>query len=157
MSGKNIFKLTGCIVLTTVVGGVSGFIIKDDIRGWYATLAKPVFNPPNYLFGPVWTALYILMGISFYIILNTIDSRAKKVAITAFALQLFLNFWWSIIFFSFHQIAFAFGEIVLLWLCIGWMIFAFYKQKPVAGYLQIPYLLWVTFASVLNLSVLLLN
>jgi len=157
MTGRNIFKLIGCITLPLVVGGVSGFITASQISGWFATLTKPSFNPPNYLFGPVWTTLYILMGVSFYMILNLAPNRGRTIAIAAFGVQLFLNFWWSIIFFSFHRLDLAMVEIALLWVSIVWMIFSFFRQRPLAGYLQIPYLLWVSFASALNLGILLLN
>ena len=157
MTGRNIFKLIGCITLPLVVGGVSGFITASQISGWFATLTKPSFNPPNYLFGPVWTTLYILMGVSFYMILNLAPIRGRTIAIAAFGVQLFLNFWWSIIFFSFHRLDLAMVEIALLWVSIVWMIFSFFRQRPLAGYLQIPYLLWVSFASALNLGILLLN
>ena len=157
MNLKNLLRLAGCIAVTLVVGGVSGFITAQSITGWYATLVKPSFNPPNYVFGPVWTLLYILMGFSLNMILNQPASVNRTKAIVAFGVQLFLNFWWSIIFFSFHQLGFAMAEIVLLWAFIIWMIIAFRKLKPVAGYLQIPYLLWVSFASALNLAIMLLN
>ena len=157
MTAKNLFKLSGCVMLTLVIGGVSGFLTKDSITGWYATLVKPSFNPPNYVFGPVWTLLYILMGISFYMILNTGAGRERTKCIAIFGGQLFLNFWWSIIFFNFHRICLAQMEMALLWLSIIWMIIAFSRQNKAAGYLQIPYLLWVSFASALNFGILCLN
>ena len=158
MSGKNILKLIGCIVLAEVIGGASGFLIRNEITGWYTTLTKPSFNPPNWLFGPVWTTLYLLMGISLYmIIVNVPASKQKTAAIAVWGVQLFLNFWWSIIFFNFHRLDLAMAEIAVLWIMIVWMIIGFYKLKPAAGLLQIPYLLWVSFASALNLAILLLN
>ena len=157
MNFKKILRLTGCIILTLLVGGVSGFITAQSITGWYTTLVKPSFNPPNYVFGPVWTFLYILMGFSLNMILNQPASINRTQAIAVFGVQLFLNFWWSIIFFSFHRLGFAMAEIVLMWASIIWMIVAFVRLKPWAGYLQIPYLLWVSFASVLNLAIMLLN
>ena len=157
MSFKSILKLSGCILLTLVVGGVSGFLTKDDITTWYAGLAKPVFNPPNFVFGPVWTLLYILMGVSLYLILQSPKSGERNRAVVVFCAQLFLNFWWSIIFFRFHRVGLAQFEMALLWLSILWMIILFVRQRPVAGYLQIPYLLWVSFASVLNFGIWVLN
>lgn len=157
MTAKTILKLIACIALPVIVGGISGFIIRNEITGWYAALIKPAFNPPNYLFGPVWTILYILMGISLYMILNSVPDKRRTTALVIFGAQLFLNFWWSIIFFSFHLTGFAMAEILVLWVFIIWMIFTFVKVKPAAGYLQIPYLLWVSFASALNLAIVLLN
>ena len=87
MSFKSILKLSGCILLTLVVGGVSGFLTKDDITTWYAGLAKPVFNPPNFVFGPVWTLLYILMGVSLYLILQSPKSGERNRAVVVFCAQ----------------------------------------------------------------------
>ena len=157
MTFKNILKLIACIALPVIVGGVSGFLTLDSISGWYATLVKPSFNPPNYLFGPVWTLLYILMGVSFYLVLNQPQSKERSLAFAIYGIQLFLNFWWSIIFFSFKRVDFAMVEIVVLWITIIVMISIFFKVKKQAAYLQIPYLLWVSFASALNLGILLLN
>ena len=120
-------------------------------------LIKPPFNPPNYLFGPVWSALYLLMGVSLFMIVKMEKSELRINAILVFGIQLFLNFWWSIFFFRFHRPDVALAEIVLMWFAILFMIFSFYKAKPVAAYLQIPYLLWVSFASVLNASIWWLN
>ena len=157
MTGKNILKLVACIAVPLIVGGISGYITASQITSWYATLNKPSFNPPNYLFGPVWTLLYIMMGVSLFIVLNTPEDKPRKRAAAIFSVQLFLNFCWSIIFFSLHRPDFAMAEIILLWVSIVAMIVSFFRLKPVAAYLQIPYLLWVTFASALNLSILLLN
>ena len=157
MTGKSILKLIGCIALPLVVGGISGFVTAQQISGWYATLNKPSFNPPNYLFGPVWTSLYILMGVSLYLVLNTPAVKQRTAGIIIFSIQHFLNFWWSIIFFSLHQPGFAFIEIVLLWVSIITMIVTFFRIKPIAAYLQVPYLLWVSFASALNYGIWMLN
>ena len=157
MTLKNVLKLTGCVVLTLAVGGISGFITSSEINGWYATLVKPGFNPPNWIFGPVWTLLYFLMGVALYMLIGNAPSKEQRAGILIFAAQLFLNFWWSIIFFSFHRLDLALGEIGLLWLFILWMIIVLFRQKPVAGYLMIPYLLWVSFATALNFAILRLN
>jgi translocator protein len=157
MGKINVTRLLLCIALTLIVGGVSGFATATEIKGWYITLQKPSFNPPNYLFGPVWTILYILMGVSLYLIIQTPKSTLRKNAIIAFGIQLFLNFWWSIIFFKMHRLDIALVEIILMWAAIAVTIHLFRKVKPVAGYLQIPYLCWVSFATVLNLALYLLN
>lgn len=153
---KNIAKFISCILLTLATGGISGFATASEIKGWYLSLNKPSFNPPNYLFGPVWTLLYFLMGISLFIIIITKNNN-KKQAIAAFAVQLILNFFWSIIFFRWHQIGAALAEIAMLWLSIIAMIITFYKINRIAGLLQIPYLMWVSFASALNAAIFMLN
>jgi benzodiazapine receptor len=150
-------KLTLCILLPLLVGGVSGYATATGITTWYTTLNKPFFNPPNYLFGPVWTILYILMGISFYRILQSQESKIKTTGIMIFCMQLALNFCWSFLFFKFQLLAISFIEIIIMWISIVTMIYTFTKIDKTAGYLQIPYLLWVSFASVLNGSIWYLN
>ncbi len=150
-------KLIVCITLPVLVGGISGFATGSSIGTWYVTLNKPFFNPPNYLFGPVWTTLYILMGISFFMILQTPISDLRKKAIRIFCIQLFLNFWWSFIFFKFQLLGLALIEIILMWIAILNMIIIFKKINATASYLQIPYILWVSFATILNASLWLLN
>jgi tryptophan-rich sensory protein len=139
-----------------LVGGISGIATVSGIKDWYVHLNKPFFNPPNYLFGPVWSLLYLLMGVSFYMILQS-KSVAKKRAILIFFIQLFLNFWWSFLFFKFQLLGISMIEIILMWLSILWMIIDFKKINETAGYLQLPYLAWVTFASLLNASIWYLN
>ncbi len=150
-------KLILCITLTLSIGAISGIATASGINGWYVTLNKPTFNPPNYLFGPVWSMLYILMGISFYLVLQANNSIVRKRAIIIFCTQLILNFFWSFLFFKFQLVGLAFAEIIFIWLSILAMIFTFYKINKTASYLQIPYLLWVSFASVLNGSIWMLN
>lgn len=154
---KKYLKLLGCIFLTLSVGGVSGVATASGIDNWFVSLNKPFFNPPNYLFGPVWTILYILMGISFFLILQSPIKELKRNAIFIFAIQLSLNFLWSFLFFKFQLIGLAFIEIILIWLSILTMIITFYKIDRIAALLQIPYLLWVSFASVLNGAIWWLN
>lgn len=153
---KKLITFIACILLTLSVGGLSGYLTSTQIPGWYAGLQKPSFNPPNYLFGPVWTLLYLLMGISLFIVIRSgISGKSKPIII--FATQLVLNFFWSIIFFNFHQVSLALVDILLLWLCIFIMIRSFYKINKAAGLIQIPYLLWVSFATALNTAILILN
>lgn len=137
-------------------GAIGSIFTFSAIPTWYATLAKPSFNPPNWLFGPAWTILYILMGIAFYLVWTS-PRENKKIAYMAFFAQLILNALWSIIFFGAHNLGLAFGEIVLLWLAILWTILEFRKISKPAAYLLIPYILWVTFAGILNFSVWRLN
>ena len=149
--------LTLCIGLPLLVGGVAAWVTIQNVQSWYPVLIKPSFNLPNAVFGPVWTLLYILMGISFYLILREPSSAQRKQAIVLFGIQLILNFWWSILFFRFHWIDIALVDIVLLWLFIILMIRQFYKVSGKAANLQWPYLAWVSFASVLNASIWYLN
>lgn len=149
---KLLISISACLA----VGGVSGFVTANEIPGWYVNINKPVFNPPNWIFGPVWTALYILMGIAFFLIWKS-PTPAKEKAYLFFALQLVLNFFWSIIFFRLHAVGFAFAEIIMMWICILLTIVSFYPISKPAAYLLIPYLLWVSFASVLNFSIWRLN
>lgn len=146
-----------CVGLTLAIGAIGGIATASGVNVWYQTLNKPLFNPPSYLFGPVWTILYILMGISFYLILQSSNTVFRKRAVIIFCIQLFLNFCWSFLFFKFQLVGTAFIEIILIWLSIVLMIIAFYKINRTAAYLQIPYLLWVSFACVLNGSIWILN
>jgi benzodiazapine receptor len=150
-------KLILCILIPLAIGSISGFATATGIKSWYVTLNKPFFNPPNYLFGPVWTILYLLMGISIYMILQTPKTDIRKKAIIIFCIQLGLNFLWSFLFFKFQLVGIAFIEILLIWASILTMIITFYKLNKTAALLQIPYLMWVSFASVLNGAIWWLN
>jgi benzodiazapine receptor len=150
------FKFIICIAIPLVVGFLSGIISAPKIQTWYLTLQKPSFDPPNYIFGPVWTTLYILMGVSLFMIVRS-ESDLKARALIIFSVQLLLNFFWSIIFFNLERVGLALIEIGLLWICILLMINTFYKISKRAAYLQIPYLLWVSFATILNTAIFNLN
>ena len=147
---RKIFLFIVCLVVPLTIGAISGIATSSGLKDWYFNLNKPSFNPPNYLFGPVWSFLYLLMGVSFYLILQETKSPLRKKAINIFILQLSLNFLWSFLFFKFQLLGLAFIEILLIWLSILWMILEFKKLNKTAAYLQIPYLLWVSFASLLN-------
>lgn len=150
-------KILVSIILPLSVGAIAGIATAQSIPEWYVTLNKPSFNPPNWIFGPVWTTLYILMGISLFLVWKQDPGKERNRAILIFSLQLLLNFAWSFIFFYFRMIDFALIEIILLWITIVVMLVLFYKIKPIASYINIPYLLWVTFATVLNTSYYFLN
>ena len=158
LNRQTILKLIFSLALPLAIGGISSYLVRNEMDGdWFNTLAKPPFNPPSYLFGPVWTALYILMGVSMFLIWNTPKTKLRQKALAIFGIQLFFNFWWSILFFSFHTIFLSVVDILVMWFLIIFMITLFKKIKPVTAYLQIPYLLWVTFATVLNISIWYLN
>jgi tryptophan-rich sensory protein len=123
--------------------------------GWYEYISKPAFSPPNWVFGPVWTTLYLLMGISLYIIWNS--KAKKKKALTWYGIQLFLNAIWTPIFFGLQSPTLAFIDILLLWTAILITIISFSKISKKASYLLIPYIIWVTFAAILNLAIIALN
>jgi translocator protein len=150
-------KLIFSILITLAVGAVSGFATAHNIDTWYPTLNKPWFNPPNWIFAPVWTLLYILMGVALYFIWRMPSSPKRNAAMFIFFAQLLLNFLWSFIFFYFHAIAAALADIILLWTAIFIMILLFSRLKASATWLMIPYLCWVSFAMVLNISILQLN
>ena len=150
-------KLIASLLLPLTVGGIAGMFTSEAIPGWYATLNQPSFNPPNWVFGPVWTTLYILMGISLFIIWKLPASKERNKAIAVFGVQLFLNFCWSFFFFHFKMIGLALIDIVALWIMIVMMLVYFYRLKPLAAFINIPYLLWVSFATALNTAYFLLN
>jgi len=150
-------KLIIAILLPMVIGGFSGFLTANSINDWYTTLHQPSFNPPNWVFGPVWTTLYLIMGISLYRIWKLPVSAERNLAIGEFFGQMILNLFCSLIYFRWHLIGFALAEIILMWTMIALMIHHFRKLDAVAGYMNIPYLLWVTFASALNGAYFILN
>ena len=143
------------LLIPLLVGGLSS-LLSGNSREFYSTINTPDFAPPGIVFPIVWPILYLLMGISSYII-YTSGSEQTKDAMISYAIQLFFNFAWSIIFFRFHEFGLAFLWLILLWVSILLMIIKFSKINKVAALLQIPYLLWVTFAGVLNLAIFLLN
>ena len=157
MGKSNIFKLVICLVLTIGLGGAGGFFTVKEIASWYVTLHKPNFNPPNYLFGPAWSVLYVLMGISLYIIWKQPPSAQRKQAITIFLIQFTLNIIWSFIFFNQHQILWALADIIAMWLLILLTIFSFAKLNKTAAWLLVPYISWVSFATLLNAAIWMLN
>ncbi len=156
---KPFYKLIISIVLPVVVGWVSSYFTASSVKTWFVTLKKPLFNPPSWLFAPVWTILYILMGIAFYLIWKNSSANhdLKKRAIAFYFLQLLLNFFWSVIFFYSRQPGWAFAEILVLLLMIIVTAFHFYKISKTAGWLMLPYILWVCFATLLNYSIWQLN
>lgn len=159
MSAKsiNILKFIVSIVIPLGLGSVAGIVTSEAIPEWYASLNRPSFSPPNWLFGPAWTTLYILLGISLFLVWKQPPSVDRNRALLMFAVQMVLNFAWTFIFFYFRMLQLALIEIVVLWLSILVMMLWFYKVKPLAAYLNIPYILWVTFATVLTAGYFYLN
>jgi benzodiazapine receptor len=149
-----ILGAVGAIVLTFGAAYVGSRFPVDE---WYTALSKPSWNPPNWLFGPVWSVLYILMAISVWLVWREEGLLGAIVPLSIFLLQLVLNAAWSWLFFGLHELGIAFVEIVTLWVAIVINITLFWRLKPISGILLIPYLLWVTFASVLNYTLWRLN
>lgn len=151
-------KLFLSILIPLLVGGISGFFTSSGVQGWYAVANKPWFNPPNWIFAPVWTALYILMGIAVFLIWKAeADKAVKQTALILFVVQLTLNFFWSLIFFKLQQPGWALVEIAVMWLAILFTILWFGKISSTAAWLLVPYISWVSFASVLNYAIWKLN
>ncbi|AKM81613.1 MAG: TspO and MBR like protein [Candidatus Pacebacteria bacterium GW2011_GWF2_38_9] len=154
---KKILTLLVSIITCQLAGAIGSIFTFSAIPNWYSTINKPFFNPPNWLFGPVWTLLYLFMGIALYLILITKKTAKRKTALIVFFTQLGLNSLWSIIFFGLHSPGFAFIEIIFLLIFIVLSILKFLPISKKAAYLLVPYLLWVSFASILNFSIFLLN
>ncbi|MGH9618069.1 MAG: TspO/MBR family protein [Acidobacteriaceae bacterium] len=156
-AGLHLWQLAGWIVLSLAVGSLAGLLSRPSIRGWYVGLKKPSFNPPEWVFAPVWTALYILMGIAAWFVSSQPTSPQRTYALIWFLIQLGLNFLWSMMFFRWHAIAGALGEIAFLWLAILATMALFWAVRPLAGWLMVPYFCWVTFAAILNLGIFRFN
>lgn len=151
-------KIAICTVLCMLTGFISGSLTADSIQNWYATLNKPFFNPPNWIFAPVWTILYILLGIAVAMIWHKgLNSNGVKAALGLFVGQFILNLLWSPFFFNLQAPTIALIIIVVLWFLIIMTIMNFNKVDKTAGRLLVPYLLWVSFATVLNGAIVYLN
>jgi len=157
MFKKYILPFLIFLFITFLAAFIGSFFTAKSIPNWYQFLNKPVFAPPNWLFGPAWTLLYLLMTIAAFLVWQKRKEVKTKRALTLYFVQLTLNALWSVIFFGFQNLGLAFLEIVILWLFILSTFFNFYKIRKTAGFLFLPYLCWVTFAAILNLSVWLLN
>ena len=149
-------KLIFCVALPLLAGSIGSYFTSPSIPTWYASLVKPVFNPPSWVFGPVWTTLFIMMGVALYLVLQK-NAKNKKEAYAFFGIQLFLNVLWSFLFFGLHSPLLAFIEIIFLLAAILATMYFFNRISKTASYLLIPYALWVSFATVLNFSLYLLN
>ncbi|MCX6801096.1 MAG: tryptophan-rich sensory protein [Candidatus Diapherotrites archaeon] len=151
-------RLIGCIILCEIAGATGSVFTFPMINTWYSSINKPFFNPPNWIFGPVWTALFLLMGISLYLVLEKgLQKKEVKKAASIFGVQLLMNILWSVLFFGLMSPFLAFIEIIFLWLAIAFTIKSFYPTSKKAAWLLVPYICWVSFALILNFAVWMLN
>jgi tryptophan-rich sensory protein len=157
MKPTDIIKLVASVILCQIAGFLGSLFTTPAIPTWYATLKKPFFTPPNWIFSPVWISLFILMGISLFFVWRRQGHPQFKKALIFFFVQLILNVLWSLAFFGLRLPLLGFIDIILLWIAILLTILHFLKVSKFAGVLLIPYLLWVGFATLLNLSLWILN
>jgi len=152
-------KIIYCVAICLAVGYLSSIVTQSSIKTWYPTIEKPIFNPPNWVFAPVWTMLFILMGIAAGLVWNKLESNKElvKKGLLFFTIQLLLNALWSYLFFGLNNILLALIEIILLWLVIYETYHIFKQIDKKASYLLIPYLAWVGFATILTGSIFWLN
>lgn len=154
---RNYLKFIISILIPLMIGFIGSLFTSKSVDTWYATLKKPSFNPPNWVFAPVWTLLFVLIGLSFYFVWIKNFNKYNKTALLVYSIQLFLNLMWSWLFFYLQSPLMALVEIFVLWLVIFVNIIVFYKISKKAGFLLVPYLLWVTFAIILNLNIFISN
>lgn len=156
---QKVLRIALVVMTCLVIGYLSGIVTRESITTWYPTLIKPVFNPPNWIFAPVWTSLYIMMGVAGGLVWNKLEGNETlvKKAFLFFIIQLALNALWSLIFFKLHNLLLASIEVVLLLLMIFETYTQFKKIDKIAGLLLIPYLAWVSFATILTISIWYLN
>jgi tryptophan-rich sensory protein len=158
MKGKDILIFLGSVILCQGAGVVGSLFTTPRIPTWYAALAKPDFTPPDGVFAPVWITLFFLMGVSLFLVVRDgWEEKDVRIGVGLFILQLVLNVTWSALFFGLTLPLAAFVEIVFLWIAILLTTVWFFRVSKVAGLLLVPYLLWVGFAAVLNLSIAILN
>lgn len=155
---KNWVRLVIALLLPQVAGITAALVTETGESSWYRTLQKPDWNPPNWLFAPVWTTLYIMMGVAFYLIWkSSAPSAQKRPAMRFWITQLVFNFFWTIVFFGLHQPGWALAEICCLWMLILITIFLFARISRLAAWLLVPYISWVSFAALLNYAIWELN
>jgi len=155
---REIPKLIVSILIVFFAGAVGTVFTLKEITTWYVTLPKPAWTPPNWVFGPVWSFLYVLMGIALFLVWREgLDRRDVQIAITVFAVQLVINVVWSLVFFGTHNIAGGLIMVIILWISILINIIVFYRISKPAGLILVPYIIWVSIASYLNYSVFILN
>ena len=157
MKIMDILKLSASIILCQLAGWIGSLATIPSIPTWYETLKKPSFTPPNWIFSPVWVSLYAIMGISLFLVWRNPDKPKVKTALIFFFVQLLFNILWSVSFFGLHSPLLGLMDIILLWVAILLTIKNFFNVSKIAGLLLLPYLLWVSFAVLLNFSLWLLN
>jgi translocator protein len=152
-------KILTVVVTCLCIGYFSGMITRDSIQVWYPTLVKPGFNPPNWIFAPVWSTLYVMMGVAAGLVWHRmeLDRINVRKGLQFFAIQMVLNLLWSYIFFGLHNPLLALAELIVLWLMIYETYVVFRRVDKIAGMLLLPYLAWVTFAGILNAAIFWLN
>jgi tryptophan-rich sensory protein len=151
-------KLFAAVLLCLIVGSMGSLVTTTGSGSWYESLEKPAFTPPNWVFGPVWTTLFILMGIALYLVWQSgTERREVQIALAVFGIQFALNVLWSFLFFGMQSPLLGLVDIVILWIMIAVTIVLFYQIRKIAGYLLIPYIVWVTIATALNYSIYILN
>ena len=156
---KTYSRILLCVVICLAVGYLSSITTQSSIKTWYPTIEKPIFNPPNWVFAPVWTLLFVLMGIAAGRVWNQLETNKElvKKGLLFFAVQLALNALWSYLFFGLQNIFLALIEIILLWLVIFETYLIFKQIDKKASYLLLPYLAWIGFATILTASIFWLN
>lgn len=154
---KSFLGLLFFVAVVAAAAGLGSWATMPEINGWYRTLNKPTWNPPNSIFGPVWTTLYLMMAVAAWMVWKNNSWKRAALPLVLFSIQLLLNIAWSWIFFAWHQLGWAVVDIFLLWLAIAATILSFSRHSKIAAWLLIPYLAWVTFASLLNLSIWRMN
>ncbi len=158
MKPRDILKLVVSIIACLAAGAIGSIFTRSAIPTWYATLEKPAFNPPNWLFAPAWALLYLLMSIAAFLVWRRgLENRQVRIALIVFLIQLILNALWSVVFFGLESPLYGLIVISALWVAILFTVLKFFRISSVASVLLWPYLLWVTFAAVLNVSIWLLN
>jgi benzodiazapine receptor len=150
-------KLIICILICQLAGIIGSLFTISSITSWYANLNRPFFTPPDWLFGPVWITLYALMGISLYLVWNEKSKGKIKIPLAMFSIQLVLNALWSIMFFGFQLIFYGLVEIIIMWIFIALTMLSFYRVSRKAALTLVPYIAWVTIATLLNYFVWVLN
>jgi benzodiazapine receptor len=158
VNGSNLLKFVASLVVVFAAAGIGSLATTKSIPTWYKDLAKPSFNPPNWLFGPAWTVLYLLMAVAAFLVWKQgFGAPGVKLALALFLVQLVLNALWSILFFGLRSPLLGLVEIIVLWLAILVTTVLFFRVLPAAGILFLPYIGWVTFAAVLNAAIFALN
>ncbi len=155
---KPIAKLIIALAIPVAIGAIAGSFTATSVNGWFTSLIKPDFNPPNWLFAPVWTTLYIMMGFSSFMVWNSKKKgKQKNKALGIYMIQLLFNFLWSFIFFYAQEPGWALVDIILMWMLILITILQFGKISSTAAWLLVPYICWVSFAAILNFAIWKLN